>query len=321
MNTPILTLGQWINLLSTFLALIGVILYLYARGSQRTQMMARLNTEINRKGSQLGDTSKQGEKRDLRSRASNMLQRLGGAVPILSAAQQKEVSQKLVHAGIRNAKAALIVSALSMLCAVGTIVATIIFVWPFMEDQPMIFKLLTCIMALYVGLLFPRLVIDRIVKARQKQLQESLPDALDMLVICTNAGLSMGVALQRVASELSTTSPALADELNVTASEMQISSDVSAVLNNLANRTGLPAIRSLVSTLINALQFGTSITQALRVLARSERTARMMRLEEQAAKLAVKITMPMMMFIMPTVIIIAVGPAVLGMSKILKSIF
>jgi len=321
MNTPILTVGQWINLLSILLALVGVILYLYARGSQRSQMIARLHTEISRKGSQLGDASKHGEKRDLRSRATTMLQRLGAAVPILSPAQQKEVSQKLIHSGIRNAKAPLIVSALSMLCALGTVTASIIFVWPFIENQPLILKLLTCVMALYVGMLLPRLVLDRIVKARQKELRESLPDALDMLVICTNAGLSMGTALQRVAAELTTTSPALADEFNLTASEMQITSDVPAVLNNLASRTELPAIRSLVSTLVNALQFGTSITQALRVLARSERTARMMRLEEQAAKLAVKITMPMMMFIMPTVIIIAVGPAVLGMSRILKTLF
>jgi tight adherence protein C len=321
MYTPFLSLGQWINLLSIALALIGVILYLYARGSQRSQMLSRLHTEISRKGSQLGDSSKHDEKRDFRSRATTMLQRLGAAVPILSPAQQKEVSQKLIHSGIRNSKAPLIVSALSMLCAVGAIAASIIFIWPFIDNQPMILKLLTCVMALYVGMLLPRLIIDRLVKARQKELQESLPDALDMLVICTNAGLSMGVALQRVAAELTSTSPALADELNLTSSEMQVSSDVAVVLNNLAYRTDLPAIRSLVSTLINAMQFGTSITQALRVLARSERTARMMRLEEQAAKLAVKITMPMMMFIMPTVIIIAVGPAVLGMSKILKSVF
>jgi tight adherence protein C len=313
-----LTLGQWLNLLACFLAVIGVLLYLYARSSQRAQMTARLRTEIDRRGSQLADSKR---KRDWRGHALAFLQRLGSAVPVLSSAQQKEVSQKLICSGIRNAKAPVIVSALSVLCAIGLTAGVLLITWPYLDGQSPLLKLVIGVLVFYVGLMVPRLVLDRIASSRRARILQSLPDALDMLVICTNAGLSMGVAMQRVAAELSDAAPALSDELNLTSSEMQISSDVAMVLNNLADRTDVPAIRSLVSTMLNALQFGTSITQALRVLARTERTARMMRLEEQAAKLAVKITLPMMLFIMPTIIIVAVGPALLGMGKIMKGLF
>ncbi|WP_298015393.1 type II secretion system F family protein [uncultured Castellaniella sp.] len=321
MNIPMPTLGQWLNLLGMALAVTGALLYLYARSNQRAQMLARLRAEVARKGSQLADTvNKSQAPRGWRDRLTAMLYHLGSAVPIFSPAQQKEVRQKLVRSGIRNIKAPLIVSAFSVLCAAGMVAAAILLLWPSLEDQPIALKLIVGVMALYLGLLLPRLVLDRLAASRRAQIQDSLPDALDLLVICTNAGLSMGMALHRVASEMADTAPALADELTLTASEMQISGDVEQVLNNLAERTNLPAMRSMVSTLTNALQFGTSIVQALRVLARSERTARMMRLEEQAAKLAVKITFPMMLFIMPTIIIIAVGPAILNMGKLLKGI-
>lgn len=318
----LLTFGQWLNLLGMVLALTGALLYLYARGNQRAQMLARLHAEVARKGSQLADAANKPQTpRGWRDRLTAILYRLGSAVPIFSPTQQKEVRQKLIHSGIRNVKAPLIVSAFSALCAAGLVATVIIFLWPHLEGQTPALKLVISVAALYLGLLLPRLVLDRLAASRRRHIQDSLPDALDLLVICTNAGLSMGMALQRVASEMADTAPALADELILTASEMQISGDVEQVLNNLADRTDLPAMRSMVSTLINALQFGTSIVQALRVLARSERTMRMMRLEEQAAKLAVKITLPMMLFIMPTIIIVAAGPAALNLSKMLKDAF
>lgn len=316
-----ITLGQWLNLLGMILGVAGALLYLYARSNQRALTAARLRAEIARKGSLPKDLAhKSKTPRNWRNRVTAMLYRVGSSVPIFSPAQQKEVHQKLVRAGIRNVKAPLIVSAFAIICGGGLAIATTLFAWPYMEHQPAMLKPIASIMALYLGTMLPRLVLDRIAASRRTAIQDNLPDALDLLVICTNAGLSMGMALHRVASEMSDTAPELSDELTLTASEMQVSGNVAQVLENLADRTDLPAIRSMVSTLTNALQFGTSVAQALRVLAKSERTARMMRLEEQAAKLAVKITFPMMVFILPTIIIIAVGPAVLNLSKLLKGV-
>lgn len=316
-----ITLGQWLNLLGMILGVAGALLYLYARSNQRALTNARLRAEIARKGSLPKDLAhKSHAPRNWRGRVTAILYRVGSSVPIFSPAQQKEVHQKLVRAGIRNVKAPLIVSAFAILCGGGLAIVATLFAWPYMEHQPAALKPVVSIMALYLGTMLPRLVLDRIAASRRTAIQDNLPDALDLLVICTNAGLSMGMALHRVASEMSDTAPELSDELTLTASEMQVSGNVAQVLENLADRTDLPAIRSMVSTLTNALQFGTSVAQALRVLAKSERTARMMRLEEQAAKLAVKITFPMMVFILPTIIIIAVGPAVLNLSKLLKGV-
>lgn len=316
-----LTLGQWLNLLGMILGVSGALLYLYARSNQRALMVAHLRAEIARKGSLPPDSARKAKTPGgWRGRVTAMLYHVGSTVPIFSPTQQKEVHQKLIRSGIRNVKAPLIVSASAILCGCGLAAAATLLVWPYMEHQPVVLKPIVSVMALYLGTLLPRLVLDRIATSRRTAIQDSLPDALDLLVICTNAGLSMGMALQRVASEMSDTAPELSDELTLTASEMQVSGDVAEVLENLADRTNVPAIRSMVSTLTNALQFGTSVAQALRVLAKSERTARMMRLEEQAAKLAVKITFPMMVFILPTIMIIAVGPAVLNLSKLLKGV-
>ena len=316
-----LTLGQWLNLLGMVLGVSGAFLYLYGRSNQRALMVAHLRAEIARKGSMVPESVR--KSRALggwRSRVTAMLYHVGSTVPIFSPAQQKEVHQKLIRSGIRNVKAPLIVSASAILCGCGLAIVATLFVWPYLEHQPVVLKPIVSIIALYLGTMLPRLVLDRIATSRRTAIQDSLPDALDLLVICTNAGLSMGMALQRVASEMSDTAPELSDELTLTASEMQVSGDVAEVLENLADRTDVSAIRSMVSTLTNALQFGTSVAQALRVLAKSERTARMMRLEEQAAKLAVKITFPMMVFILPTIMIVAVGPAVLNLSKLLKGV-
>jgi tight adherence protein C len=135
------------------------------------------------------------------------------------------------------------------------------------------------------------------------------------MVVCTNSGLGLNAAFQRVAQEMEFLAPELADELKLTSGQLQLSGDVSDVLHQLAERIGLQSIRSLVSTLIQSRQFGTPIGQALRVLSRSERTARLLRTEEAAAKLATKITVPMMLFILPTVLIVAAGPAVLQVMK------
>lgn len=293
-------------------ALVGVFLYLYARASNRARLVESLKTEIKREGRQGERARRRLSVRNLRQSATELMRRLGAALPLFSQAQRLEIGQKLTMAGWRSPQALLTVAALAALSAGAMVTLTIIFVWPLLQDM-LGFKLGACLLAVYLGLLFPRIVLDRLVLRRQRAIERSLPDALDLLVICTNAGLGLNSALQRVAEELAMVAPEIADELRLTSHELQISSDTFTVLERLADRVKIESVDSLVSTLIQSRQYGTAITQALRVLARSERTARLMRLEEQAAKLAVKITIPMMIFILPTVLIVGAGPAVLSL--------
>lgn len=300
-----------LNLLPLLCVVLGIALYLYGRTSRRAKITERLHAEVMRKGQQLSDSTRW-RRRHVFSRLLVLLRAIGQRAPLFSAAQRTEVAEKLVRAGFRSPQSMLIMAALALLSMCFSVALVIIFVWPLLDDNRL-YGMLLCLLAIYLGLLLPRLLLDRLVVRRQHEIQRSLPDALDLLVICTNAGLGLNSAIMRVSSELEAVSPALADELNLTANELQLSHDTDKVLENLAKRIKLDSVDTLVNTLQQSRQYGTAITQALRILAISERTARMMRLEEAAAKLAVKITLPMMLFILPTVLIVAAGPAVLGM--------
>lgn len=305
---------RWFDILIVVMVFAGVFLYLYARSSRRAVLTERLKAEVNRTGQQnVDDTRHWLTQRNWRGILTHFLSRVGRAIPLFSAAQRTEVGQKLVAAGFRSGHALLIMAALSLLSGAAIVALTVWFGWPHLDAHPML-KPLAALAALYIGTLLPRMVLDRMVIRRQRAIERSLPDALDLLVICTNAGLALNGALMRVADELEFVAPALSDELRLTSSELQVSSDAASVLEGLATRTQLPAMRGLVGTLIQSRQYGTAITQALRVLARTERTARMMRMEEAAAKLSVKITLPMMLFILPTVLIVAGGPAILNLA-------
>ena len=307
------TSGLWLlfDLLILVIALGGVGLYLYARASKRAVLTARLRNELKRRGRQ-DEKKDAGSPQTMGGAAVHLLRRMGGIAPLFSQAQRLEISQKLIMAGWRSPQALLVMAGLCGLTGTLLVGLTVTLIWPILDARTL-YRVGSGFFAFYVGMLLPRMVLDRIVAARHKAIERSLPDALDLLVICTNAGLALNAALQRVAEEMATVAPALADELQLTSSEMQLSSDPTIALERFAERTQLASVRSLVSTLIQSRQYGTAITQALRVLARTERNARLMRLEEAAAKLAVKITMPMMFFILPTVLIVAAGPAVLNM--------
>nr|WP_113865783.1 type II secretion system F family protein [Brenneria salicis]NMN92760.1 tight adherence protein C [Brenneria salicis ATCC 15712 = DSM 30166]RBP63737.1 type II secretion system protein F (GspF) [Brenneria salicis ATCC 15712 = DSM 30166]RLM31022.1 hypothetical protein BHG07_07410 [Brenneria salicis ATCC 15712 = DSM 30166] len=298
-----------LRLFPVLCALIGVALYLYARASRRARLVERMQYEVRRKNIQ--PQTRGWQHHNALRRLMAMLHNLGHRAPLFNAAQRLEISHKLVRAGFRGPKALLLVIALSLISSLALLALVIVLFWPLLADQQL-YGVLLCLLALYLGTLLPRIVLDRLVARRQRILRQSLPDALDLLVICTNSGLGLNSAIQRVAEEMALVCPALADELRLTSGELQISNDTEAVLNRLVQRTGLESVKTLVNALLQSRQYGTAITQALRILARAERTSRMMRLEEAAAKLAVKITLPMMLFILPTVLIVAAGPAVLG---------
>ena len=147
---------------------------------------------------------------------------------------------------------------------------------------------------------------------RGAQLQLGLPDALDLMVICAEAGLSLDAALVRVARELEPTWPELSEEFGITAAELTFLPDRRQALENLNQRTNLPSIRGVVNTLLQTARFGTPLAQSLRVLGAEFRDARLTRAEEKAARLPAMLTVPMIVFILPTLFIVVLGPAILG---------
>jgi tight adherence protein C len=160
------------------------------------------------------------------------------------------------------------------------------------------------------GAYLPRVLLRNMIQRRQKKVFKSLPEALDLLVICAEAGLSLDAAIRRVGSEMGEGAPELADEFGITAVELSFLPDRREALANLSRRLPMPQIDSMVDTLVQTEKYGTPIASALRVLSHDFRVARMMKAEQRAARLPATMTVPMMVFILPPLFIVLVGPAI-----------
>jgi tight adherence protein C len=163
------------------------------------------------------------------------------------------------------------------------------------------------------GNLVPGLYVDRALKKRQTLLRRAFPDALDLLVVCVEAGLGLKSAIARVADELGVSHPELAAEFSLLTAELRAGMDTGSALDNLAKRNGLDDIRGFAALLSQSMRFGTSVSDTLRVYASEFRERRMQKAEEQAGKLSVKMIFPMVVCIFPSFFVVAIGPAVMSM--------
>ncbi len=168
------------------------------------------------------------------------------------------------------------------------------------------------------GLLAPDFVLNRMRERHAKRLGQELPDALDMMVICTQAGLGLGPTVLRVAEELVHSHKAVAIEFAQTADELQIMTDAQVALAHLGERSGVESVRRLATTLVQSAQYGTPLSDALRTLAAELRTELITRFEARAARLPVLLTMPMVLFILPCLFMIVGGPAIIQVMHALK---
>ena len=166
-----------------------------------------------------------------------------------------------------------------------------------------------------LGLVAPDNIIKRKRQSYLAKLDEGLSDVLDLMVICAQAGLSLEPAMGRVAIELRRVHPEMCEELATTVRELEMMSDSSAALANLGRRTGLESLIRLTSTLIQTMQYGTPLTDALRTLSNEMRTAALTRFEERAARLPVLLTLPMIAFVLPCVFLVVIGPAGIQISR------
>ena len=180
----------------------------------------------------------------------------------------------------------------------------------------------TLLMSMYfgaMGYLLPSIIVGRRIKQRQKEMQKALPDALDMLVVSVEAGLGLNQAMVRVSEEIYRISPVLSEQLGLVNLEIRAGTAGEEALRNLAERTGLQDISSLVGMLIQTDRFGTSVAQALRVHADTMRTKRRQRAEEAAAKTTIKMIFPLVFCIFPALFVVILGPALIQIYKALAS--
>ncbi len=186
-----------------------------------------------------------------------------------------------------------------------------LLVWPVI-DLPQGTRALVAVGLTGIAAYIPDLIVRNAYTKRRAALQKGLPDALDLLVICAEAGLSLDAALKRVSDEMARAAPEIADEFMLTALELSYLPDRRAALDNLTLRCDLASIRGVVNTLTQTEKYGTPLAQSLRVLAAEFRNERMMRAEEKAARLPATLTVPLILFILPSLFIVLLGPAVIS---------
>jgi len=235
----------------------------------------------------------------------------------------ENASAKLVRAGLRS-RDAVTLFLFAKLClpavlGIGAVVCIYVLEMFNLGPQGRLFASVgTVLIAFYL----PDIYIKNLIDKRMHLLTRAMPDMLDLLVICAEAGLALDNALVRVSREIRMNSPEMADEMELTSAELGFMSERRIALENLYKRTNLPAMQALANTLIQSERYGTPLAQSLRVLSKELRDERLMKAEEKAARLPATLTVPMMIFIMPTLFIVLIGPGILraidGLGSVLK---
>ena len=230
----------------------------------------------------------------------------------LQANQVERIRGKLLAAGFRSREAIGIYMGAKFVGPFAFAAVAFLLIYGVQIGHlPMAYRPIVPLVAVLLGFVAPDLYLSNIATKRRQALQKGLPDGLDLLVICAEAGLSLDIALNRVAEEVAISAPELAEERALTAVELKFLPERRLALANLARRVDLPAIRGVVNTLIQTEKYGTPLAQSLRVLSAEFRDQRMLRSEEKAARLPATLTVPMILFILPTMFIVLVGPAMI----------
>ena len=231
---------------------------------------------------------------------------------LLRSAQANKVSLKLTRAGWRSKDAMVrfFFAKFALPFLFGGIAVVMLYVLDAYPMQSM-WKAATSLGVTLFGAYLPDILVYNAAQKRREAIRKSLPDALDLMVICAEAGLSLDATLMRVASEMQKTAPELSDEFSLTGLELGFLPDRRVAMHNLAKRTDLAVLRGMVGTLLQAERYGTPLAQSLRVLSAESREERAMKAEEKAARLPALLTVPMIVFILPPLFVVLIGPAAL----------
>lgn len=224
-----------------------------------------------------------------------------------------ELRKQMIQAGRYHPQAAIRYYASRIVLAAVLAIAAIVFGPALFPGLPPTGYAIGAAMALVGGYLLPAVLLDHRIAKRKRAIREGFPDALDMLLVCMEAGLGLDAAIARVGSEIKTAHGVIAEHFNLVGNELRAGRSRHEALRNLAERTGVEEVRTLVTLLVQSDELGTSIAQALRVHASEMRAARILRAEELAHKVPVKLAFPLMFGFIPVVVLVTVTPAVLKM--------
>ncbi|MGE5722521.1 MAG: type II secretion system F family protein, partial [Sphingomonadales bacterium] len=286
--------------------------------------MAKRVKALNERREQLkagivASTSKRRKKITNRNEAADKVRSFLASLKMLQDEQVEKAQQRLMQAGIRSKDLAFVVifARLVLPIVIGGTVITYVYFLGGLPDWSAIKRYALVAFSLIGSYKAPDLWLKNKVTKRSHAIRKGLPDALDLLVICAEAGLTVDAAFNRVAKELGKAYPELGDEFALTSIELGFLTDRRTAFENLARRIDLDAVRGVVTTMIQTEKYGTPLASALRVLSAEFRNERMMRAEEKAARLPAIMTVPLILFILPTLFVVILGPAACSISDAL----
>lgn len=283
-------------------------------GSDRSDPMQKFSRQVD-----AAKPEAKAEQAQLRRRTGRNIKALENFSRFLEPENENELSaarQKMIQAGYYGKNAVRDFAALQFILAIGALIVSSLLVFviaPDSFDSPLLTGIvMICPMAL--GYFAPRRWVESRVEARKTEILSGFPDALDMMLICVEAGQSLDQSIQRIGREMKQAYPALSEEFGALGEQVKAGRERTEVLRDMAKRCDIPDITSFATVMIQAQTYGTSMTDALRVFASEMRDKRIMRAEEKANLLPTKMTLGTMLFTIPPLMIILIGPSVVGIS-------
>ncbi len=310
----------WVATMFAIVAVFAMIFALYTVMTVRDPMAGRVKA-LNERREQLkaGIVATSGKRRaklNQKNETTDKMRSFLSSLKVLQESQLKTAQLQLVQAGYRSRDLPVTVIFARMLLPIiiggGVLVAVYGFGWK--EDWTPLKRFMLIAASLIGSYKAPDIFLSNKITKRTKEIQKGLPDALDLLVICAEAGLTVDAAFHRVARELGKAYPELGDEFALTAIELGFLSERRQAFENLAGRVKLDAVKGVVTTMIQTEKYGTPLASALRVLSAEFRNDRMMRAEEKAARLPAIMTVPLILFILPVLFVVILGPAACAIS-------
>lgn len=305
----------WVGSILAAIAAGAMVLAIYAAVTVRDPMQKRVKA-LNERRDQLksGIITGAARKRASIVRKNDTTDKMRdtlSSLKVLQESQLKFVQQKLAQAGIRKKEwgVAVIFARMVLPIVFGGIAAVMIYLLNYFPEWGAFKKFMGFAAAVGIGYKGPEIYINNLITKRTHAIRKGLPDALDLLVICAEAGLTVDAAFNRVARELGRAYPELGDEFALTAIELSFLTERRQAFENLAYRVDLDSVKGVVTTMIQTERYGTPLASALRVLSAEFRNERMMRAEEKAARLPAIMTVPLILFILPVLFVVILGPA------------
>jgi tight adherence protein C len=254
--------------------------------------------------------AQEGQKAKLRQTPKQYIQTVVDRFNLTKWVGQEEARLKLIQAGYRGQAPYITYLFFRMVTPVVCFLFALLYLFVILKlDQPLMVKIGACIAAAYVGMQLPLILLKNKIQRRQLSIRRAFPDTLDLLLICVESGMSIEAAFRKVSDEIGTQSVALAEELTLTTAELSYLPDRRQAYENLANRINLDGVKSVCMALQQSERYGTPLATMLRVMAQENRDMRMSEAEKKAAGLPPKLTVPMILFFLPVLFVVILGPA------------